>query len=118
MVDVNLTPYLQEKLKQAQNVQQQLESVITQKYQLDLKSREITKTLEELSKIDKDSKVFRLVGTILVSVNDVEKLKKELEEEKETLDIRIKTLEKQQKLLEDKYKEIQAEFAKAYGGQT
>ncbi len=118
MVDLNLTPYLQEKLKQAQNIQQQLENVIAQKYQLDLKSREIAKTLEELSKIDSNSRVFKLVGTILVSVNDIEKLKKELEEEKETIDVRIKTLEKQQKLLEDKYKEIQAEFAKAYGGQT
>lgn len=117
MVDLNITPYLQEKLKQAQTLQQQLENVISQKYQLDLKIKEIAKTLEELGKIGTDTTVFKYVGSILVSVKDVENLKKELEEEKETLEVRSKTLEKQQKLLEDKYKDIQNEFAKAYGQQ-
>lgn len=117
MVDLNLTPYLQEKLKQAQTLQQQLESVVTQRYQLDLKVKEIAKTLEELGKAGNDTIVFKSVGSILISVKDVENLKKELEDEKETLEVRLKTLEKQQKMLEDKYKDIQNEFAKAYGQQ-
>ena len=114
-MDLNLTPYLQEKLKQAQTIQQQLESVISQRYQFDLKVKEITKTLEELGKLEQGTGDFKNVGSILIPVKDVESLKKELMDEKETLEVRIRTLEKQQKMLEEKYKEIQEEFSKAYG---
>jgi len=92
-MDLNLTPYLQEKLKQAQTIQQQLESVISQRYQFDLKVKEISKTLEELGKLEEGSGVFKSVGSILIPVKDVNLLKKELEEEKETLEVRIRTLE-------------------------
>ncbi|MGC8496523.1 MAG: prefoldin subunit beta [Thermoplasmata archaeon] len=115
MVELNLSPYLQEKLKQAQNLQQQLESTLAQKYQYDVKIKELAKTIEELSKIKDDSKIYKNVGAILIEVKDRAILLKELQDEKETLEVRSRTMEKQQKLLEDKYKDIQAEFAKAYG---
>ncbi|MGC8610569.1 MAG: prefoldin subunit beta [Thermoplasmata archaeon] len=114
MVDINLTPYLQEKVKQAQNIQQQLESIIAQKYQIDLKIKEIEKTLEELEKVEENQKVYKISGSILVEVKDREKLKKEFEDEKEMLTIRSNTLEKQKKLLEEKYAEIEKEFEEAY----
>ncbi|MGC8992148.1 MAG: prefoldin subunit beta [Thermoplasmata archaeon] len=114
MVDINLTPYLQEKVKQAQNIQQQLESIIAQKYQIDLKIKEIEKTLEEMEKVEENQKVYKISGSILVEVKDREKLKKEFEDEKEMLTIRSNTLEKQKKLLEEKYAEIEKEFEEAY----
>mgnify|MGYP001626161424 CR=1 FL=1 len=114
MVDINLSPYLQEKVKQAQNIQQQLESIIAQKYQIDLKIKEIEKTLEELGKVEENQKIYKMSGSILVEVKDREKLKKEFEDEKEMLSIRSNTLEKQKKLLEEKYAEIEKEFEEAY----
>lgn len=114
-MDLNLSPYLQEKLKQAQNLQQQLENTLAQKYQYDLKIKELGKTIEELNSIKDNSKIYKNVGSILIEVKDKEALLKELQEEKETYEVKSRTMEKQQKLLEDKYKEIQAEFAKAYG---
>jgi prefoldin beta subunit len=115
MVELNLSPYLQEKLKQAQNLQQQLENTLAQKYQYDLKIKELAKTIEELNNIKDDSKIYKNVGAILIEVKDRAVLLKELQDEKETLEVKSKTMEKQQKFLEDKYKDIQAEFAKAYG---
>ncbi|MGC8584640.1 MAG: prefoldin subunit beta [Thermoplasmata archaeon] len=117
MVDINLSPYLQEKVKQAQNIQQQLESIVAQKYQIDLKIKEIEKTLEELTKVEENQRIYRMSGSILIEIKDKEKLKKDLEEEKEMLTIRSNTLEKQKKMLEDKYGEIEKEFEEAYNKQ-
>jgi prefoldin beta subunit len=112
----NVNAYLQAQLKRAQQLQQQLETVVAQKYQMEIMAKEIEKTLEELGKLSGGERIYRAVGAIMVEVKDVEKLKEELKEEKELLEMRIKTMEKQQKLLEDKYREVQQEVMRVYQG--
>ncbi len=112
---VSLTPYLREKLEQAQKLQGELEAIVAQRYQLEVSLKETEKSLEELNNIDEDAPIYKSVGSILVRVRSREEIKKELEEKKELLELRMKTVQKQQELLEKKLQEIQEEFAR-YGG--
>lgn len=118
MAEVKLTPYLQEKLQQAQRLQAELESIVAQRYQLEITLKEVEKSLEELAKIEEGTPIYKSVGSILVKAKSKEEVKKELEEKKEMLGIRIKAIKKQQELLQKKYEEIQQTFAQAYGGRS
>lgn len=113
-MEPNLSAYLQNQIKQAQQLELQIEQTMSQKYQLDLRIKEIEKTLKELESVDSTSPIYKNVGGILYKVKDKDKLVNELEEQKELSSIRIKTLEKQQKSLEDKYKEIEEALKKSY----
>ncbi|ADD08932.1 prefoldin subunit beta [Candidatus Aciduliprofundum boonei] len=116
MVELNLTPHLQEKLEQAQKLQGELEVIVAQRYQLEVSLKEVEKSLEELEKVGDDAPIYKHVGSILVRAKSKDEVKKELEEKKEMLELRIKAVQRQQELLQKKYEEIQREFAAAYGG--
>ncbi len=109
-----ISNYLQNQLKQAQQIEGQIEQLNNQKYQMDLRIKELTKTLEELEKIGDNTPIYRSVGPVLYKVEDKTKLVEELKEQKELSEIRIKTIEKQQKSLEEKYKEIEQLIQKTY----
>jgi len=113
-MEPNLSAYIQNQLKQAQQIETQIEQIANQRYQLDMRVKELDKTLGELGKISDDTSVFKSVGNILYKVDDKKKLIDELSEQKELSEIRIKTLEKQQKTLEDKYKELEATIRQKY----
>ena len=117
-MEPNLSQYIQNQLKQAQQLETQIEQVATQKYQLDLRIKEIDKTLKELQSIGTDTPVYKSVGNILYRVEDKQKLVDDLSEQKELSEIRIKTLEKQQKAMEDKYKELETLIQQRYQEET
>lgn len=110
----NASNYIQNRLRQAQQLEIQLEQVLNQKYQLDLRVKELDRTLKELQGVSDGAPVFRAVGPILYKVEDRKKLVDELEEQKELSSLRVKTLENNQKTLEEKYKEIEASLKKTY----
>lgn len=99
-------------------MESQIEQVANQKYQLDVRIKELDKTLKELEGVGSDTPVYKTVGNILYQVEDRKKLIDELSEQKELSEIRIKTLEKQQKTLEDKYKELEATIQQRYEEET
>ena len=105
---------LQEKIVQFEQLKQQVQVVAAQKIQLEGEKREIEETLNILNGIDADTPVYRKKGTIMVRVSDIDKLKKELEDKKETLELRVKSLTNQEetltKTLENLQNEINAEI--------
>ncbi len=113
-MEQNPSNLLQNKLRQAQQLEIQLEQVMSQKYQLDLRLKEIDRTLKELKEVKETAPVYRAVGPILYKVEDRAKLVSDLEEQKELSSLRVKTLENSQKSLEDKYKEIEVSLKKTY----
>lgn len=117
-MEPNLSQYIQNQLRQAQQMESQIEQVANQKYQLDVRIKELDKTLKELEGVGSDTPVYKTVGNILYQVEDRKKLIDELSEQKELSEIRIKTLEKQQKTLEDKYKELEATIQQRYEEET
>ena len=111
----DISPQLQNQIAQYQNLQQQLQVLGSQRVQLEAKLREIEGTLEELSKISKETPVYKSIGMLLVRQEDRDALKKELEEHKETLTIRVKSLQKQEKALSERYESLASKIQAALG---
>lgn len=117
-MEPNLSQYIQNQIKQAQQVETQMEQLANQKYQLDVRIKELDKTIKELQSIGEETPVYKTVGNILYKIEDKKKLMDELSEQKELSEIRIKTVEKQQKSLEDKYRELEASIQRKYEEET
>ena len=117
-MEPNLSQYIQNQIRQAQQLEAQIEQVANQKYQLDMRIKELEKTLKELEAINEETPVYKSVGNILYQVEDKKKLLDDLSEQKELSEIRIKTLEKQQKTLEEKYKELETILQQKYEEET
>lgn len=110
-----ISPQLQNHIAQYQQTQQQLQNVSTQKVQMEAQKREMERTSEELSGSSGD--VYRSVGSLLVKVDDKEKLKAEIDESLETLDIRIRGLERQEKSLRERFEVLSETINQAMGQQ-
>ncbi len=114
MADLNLGPYFQNQLKDAEKLQKQIESLMAQQYQYEVKLREDKKTLDYLNKSNEDDEVYREVGSILVKVKDVEAFKKEVEEDIELAEMKLKSLKDQIEQLNTKLKGLTDEINKIY----
>ena len=86
---------VQEKLNLFQQMQQQVQTLSQQASQIDMSIRETERTLEEIKDAGKNSILYRAIGSVMKKVEDVEKLRSELTEEKETMEIRNKSLKNQ-----------------------
>jgi prefoldin beta subunit len=111
-----ISPKLQNQIAQFQQLQQQLQNVLSQKFRMEAQLREAELTIEELNKSSEDTPVYRSIGSLLIRSKDKASVLKEVEEDKETLEIRVKTLDRQEKQLRDKYQTMQDQLSKALGG--
>lgn len=83
-----------------------------------LKTEEIAHAEEELAKVKEKGDVFKLTGNILIK-SAAEEVKKDLRDERDTLEARNKALDRQEKLLRDRLTEAQTKIQgmlKAQGG--
>jgi len=115
MAEIKLTAEAQQGLLELQAFQQQMQTVLIQKESLNIQNMEIDKALEELEKV-KNEDVFKAVGPILIK-SEKEKLKKELEERKETTNLRLKSLQKQENRLKERLEETQKKLEEVLRGQ-
>lgn len=104
--EIELPPQLQEQLVRLQQLQQTLQSVVTQKQQLELELNETDKALTELEKSTDETPVYKSVGSILVKSNR-QTLLTELKERKELLTTRVTVLGKQEERTKARLKEVQ-----------
>jgi prefoldin beta subunit len=111
-----ISPQVQEQIAQYQNMQQQIQVTAAQKMQLMAKLKEIEMGLKELEK-SKDKKIYKSIGMLLIEVNDLEALKKEMDELRETYDLRVKTMEKQEKRLAERFQKLHEQLSKSFGGE-
>ena len=90
-----MTPWLQEQIGNLQQSQQNLQSTLAQKQQVELEQVEYEKALEELKKASDDEQVFKHAGSILIksTKND---LIAEIEEKKELSKTKTTVLAKQE----------------------
>lgn len=102
----DLPPQVQNQLRQLQQLQQQLEMIVQQRLQIDIKLRETENALEEIGKIDENTPLYKSVGNLIIKASRGEVMKN-LQEEKESLEIRKKTMENQESRLKEKIEEIQ-----------
>jgi prefoldin beta subunit len=109
----DLSPKVQNQIAQFQQLQQQLQAVLNQKYQMDAQVKEMQRTTEELGKAPEDVVIYKSVGSLMIKAENKESVLKEIEEDKETMEIRVKTLERQEKSLKDRYQVLQDQLNKA-----
>ena len=110
-----IPPKLQNQIAQFQALQQQLQSVLSQKFRMESQLREVQMTVEELNKSPEDVTIYRNVGSLLIKSSDKKAILKEVVDDKETLEVRIKTLDRQEKSLREKYQTMQEQLNKALG---
>jgi len=98
-----------------QQLQQTLQSVSTQKQQLELELNETDKALSELEKATDETPVYKSVGSILVKSNR-QSLLEELKERKELLTTRVTVLGKQEDRTRERLKEVQEKLQERLQG--
>ena len=100
-----ISPEMQQKIMEFQEVQQQARIILSQKYQIELQLKETQNALKELDKLEK-AEVHKAVGQILIKT-DKATITKELEEGQEMLELCLKTFEKQEAKLKEKMQSLQ-----------
>ena len=93
-----IPPMVQEQLAQFQQTQQNFQSILMQKQQLESQKLETEKALEELKKAGDDEAVFKHAGTIMIK-SDKKALLEELEEQMELAKTKASLLAKQEERL-------------------
>jgi len=99
-----IPPMVQEQLAKFQQTQQNFQSIIMQKQQLESEKLETGKALEELKKASDDELVFKHAGTIMIKSNKKD-LIEELEEQVELAKTKASLLVKQEERLKTTLKE-------------
>ena len=99
-----LPPFVQEQLAKFQQTQQNFQSILMQKQQLESEKLETEKALEELKKTGDDELVFKHAGTIMIKSNKKD-LVEELEGRVELAKTKSSLLAKQEERLKITLKE-------------
>ena len=99
-----IPPLVQEQLARLQQTQQNFQSIIMQKQQVESEKLETGKALEELKKASDDELVFKHAGTIMIKSNKKD-LIEELEEQVELAKTKASILVKQEERLKTTLKE-------------
>ena len=99
-----MPPWLQEQIGKMQQSQQNLQSILMQKQQVEMENAESDRALEELKKAADDDQVFKYAGTILIK-SDKKSLIEELEEKKELSKTKSTVLAKQEERLKTSLQE-------------
>ena len=99
-----IPPLMQEQLARLQQTQQNFQSILMQKQQLESEKLETEKALEELKKASDDELVFKHAGTIMIKSNKKD-LIEELEEQAELAKTKASILVKQEERLKTTLKE-------------
>jgi prefoldin beta subunit len=102
----NLPPKVQERLLRFQQLQQTLQSILTQKQQVENELKEGEQALDEINKTEETTPIYKTTGSLLIK-SDRNKVINDLNERKTLLDMRIKVLEKQEKRLREQLKDLQ-----------
>ena len=105
-----MPPWLQEQIGKMQQSQQNLQSILAQKQQVEMENTESDRALEELQKVSDDEHVYKYAGSILIK-SDKKTLIEELEEKKELSKTKTTVLSKQEERikasLQEQEKKIQ-----------
>ena len=99
-----MPPWLQEQITKMQQSQQNLQSLLAQKQQVEMENTESERALEELQKAKDGDQVFKYAGSILIK-SDKKTLIEELEEKKELSKTKTTVLGKQEERLKSSLQE-------------
>lgn len=110
----SISPQLQDRIAQFQQLQQQIQNVTAQRMQMESQLRETRHTSEQLASAE--GAVYRSSGGVMFEVKDRKALADELEERIETLEIRVRGLSKQETSLRENAESLGKAINAAMGG--
>ena len=110
-----IPPMVQEQLAKLQQTQQNFQSILMQKQQLESQKLETEKALEELKKSGDDEAVFKDAGTIMIKSNKKDLLE-ELEEQMELAKTKASLLAKQEERLKTTLQEQETKIQEMMKG--
>jgi prefoldin beta subunit len=111
----NIPPKVQNQLAMLQQMQQQLQTVVSQKAQYEMTIREAKRAVEDLADVPEDAAVFMNVGSIMMQKGK-EQVLASLNDRVETLDLRVKSLDKQEKALQSRFEQLSSQIRGALEG--
>jgi prefoldin beta subunit len=112
-----IPPWLQEQLAKIQQSQQNLQSIMAQKQQIQIEHLETEKALEEIKKAGDNDDVYKHAGSILIKSNKKD-LIADLEERLELSKTRSTVLSKQEERVKASLKEQESKISEMMKGQT
>ena len=110
-----IPPMVQEQLAKFQQTQQNFQSILMQKQQLESQKLETERALEELKKAGDDEAVFKHAGTIMIKSNKKDLLE-ELEEQMELAKTKASLLAKQEERLKTTLQEQETKIQEMMKG--
>jgi len=111
---MDIPKQMQDQLAQFEQLRGQVQMLTNQKAHMEAQAKEVEHAIDELEKVDKKAPIYKSIGSVLVKAKDVKTVKKELTEQKDTLDIRIKAISKQEESVKEKYLELQQKINQAF----
>ena len=104
-----LPPQIQERLLRLQQLQQTLQSIMSQKQQVEMEQSEIEQTITELTKTADNVIIYKSVGSLLIKAERA-KVQEELVERKELLTTRTTVLARQEERIRSQLKDVQTKL--------
>ena len=81
--------------------------IVQQRQQVEIRLKELEHAIEEVEKLGGKGEIYRSIGSLLIKVENKNKLLEALKEHKETYELRKTTLEKQEERIKEKLSELQ-----------
>ncbi len=113
MAEEEISKQLQDQINRLQQMRIQLQMIMQQRQQVELRLKEIEEALTEIEKTDEKTPIYKSVGAILLKTKGKNEIKKELKENKESLELRKNTLDKQEGRTKEKLNELQSKVQNA-----
>jgi prefoldin beta subunit len=111
----NISPKVQNQFAMLQQIQQQLQTVLSQKTQYEMAVREAKRAEEEVKDAADDTPMYMNIGSVMVQKKK-DYVSTKLTEKVESLELRIKSLEKQETMLQGKFEQLQSQIKAALEG--
>ena len=106
---------IQDQLARFEQLKGQLQVIISQRTEMEARKKDLDSAINALSE-RKEGEVYRRIGELLVKVDDIEALGKEMGDELETLDVRLSSVSKQEEQLKKMYENLGNELNDALKG--
>ena len=96
-----------------QQLRSQLQMIVQQRQQVEARLKELEHAIEEVEKLEGKGEIYRSIGSLLIKVENKDKLLEELKEDKETYELRKSTLERQEERIKERLSELQSRLEDA-----
>jgi len=103
-----------ERLLRLQQLQNTLQTLVTQRQRLEAELNETERALKALEEVSSEKKIYKSVGALLVE-KEKKAVVQELIERKELLNIRVKTMSSQEDKTQRRVQELQKTLQKELG---